>query len=288
MALGRGLGELLGEIGTAYENSNENTTETITENTSEIECDKIKTNPYQPRKIFNEEKLQELSDSIAQHGLLQPIIVTKKDNEYLLIAGERRLRASKLAGFTTIKAIVVQIDDKKLRELALIENIQRDDLNIIEIAYSYAGLINDYSITHDELAKMVSKSRSSITNTLRLLTLSNYTQKMLGANKISQGHAKVMVGLDEKEQQLVVDTVIGQKLSVRDTEVLVKKLKSSETPENITKINEKNKLNFQSFENLSEIFEKNNLKVKFDDKYFKIQISSQEDIENIAQYFQNI
>ena len=282
MALGRGLGELLGEIETAYENGHELSNNDILE----INLDDIKLNPYQPRKIFNVEKLQELSDSIVKNGLLQPIVVTKDADKYLLIAGERRYRATKLAEITLIKAMVLDVDNSKLRELALIENIQRDDLNIIEIAYSYAGLINDYNITHEELAKVVSKSRSSISNTLRLLTLSAFTQKMLGSSKITLGHAKLIVGLDEDQQKIIVDSIIGQKLSVRETEVQVKKLKNPD--ESISKIKktDNNNLNYDSLKGLKELFTKNKLNIKIETNYLKIKINSQEDIENIVTYFQ--
>jgi len=282
MALGRGLGELLGEIETAYENNNVTAKNEI----FEIDVNNIKLNPYQPRKIFNEDKLKELSQSITNNGLLQPIVVTKDAGTYLLVAGERRLRATKLAQIATIKAVVIDIDSNKLRELALIENIQRDDLNVIEVAYSYAGLINDYNITHEELSTIVSKSRSSISNILRLLTLSSFAQKMLGADKISLGHAKLIVGLTENEQKLVIDSIIGQKLSVRETETLVKQIKN--VPEKGTKqTTKKSKYNFDVLSNIKEILTKNNLNVKIDDNYFKIKINSQEDIENISKAFSN-
>lgn len=282
MALGRGLGELLGEVETAYENNKGEPKHEVVE----INVDDIKLNPYQPRKIFNEEKIKELSDSIVSHGLMQPIVVTRDEDQYLLIAGERRLRAHKLAGITLIKATIIEVDDNKLRELALIENIQRDDLNIIEVAYSYAGLINDYDITHDELAKIVSKSRSSISNTLRLLTLSSYSQKMLGSDKISVGHAKVIVGLSEEDQKKLVDSIIGQKLSVRETEVLVKKIKD---PEQVEKEPQKEglQLDYKPLEELKETLKEQNLQMKIDKNYFKIKIDSQEDVQNILNYFQN-
>ncbi len=285
MALGRGLGELLGEIETAYVNNNDLNRSNILE----LHVDDIQLNPYQPRKIFNEEKLKELSDSIVKNGLMQPIAVTRDGDKYILIAGERRLRATKLAGITLIKAIIFDVDNSKLRELALIENIQRDDLNVIEVAYSYAGLINDYKITHEELANIVSKSRSSISNILRLLTLSNYTQKMLGSEKISLGHAKLIVGLSEDEQKLVVDSVIGQKLSVRETEVLVKKIKDSteNTQESVKKINNKLNIDYKPLDSLKKELSSKNLEIKVDKNYFKIKINSQEDIENIVNYFQN-
>ncbi len=282
MALGRGLGELLGEIETAYENGNEVSNSEVLE----INLEEIKLNPYQPRKIFNEEKIQELSDSIVTNGLLQPIVVTRDGDKYLLIAGERRYRATKLAGITLIRAIVLDVDNSKLRELALIENIQRDDLNIIEVAYSYAGLINDYNITHEELAKLVSKSRSSISNTLRLLTLSNFTQKMLGSSKITLGHAKLIVGLEEDQQKMIVDSIIGQKLSVRETEVLVKKLKNNDHEIDNTQIIDENNLNYDSLQDLKELFSNNKLNIKIEKNYLKIKIDSQEDIANIVTYFQ--
>ena len=282
MALGRGLGELLGEIETAYENGNEVSNSEVLE----INLEEIKLNPYQPRKIFNEEKIQELSDSIVTNGLLQPIVVTRDGDKYLLIAGERRYRATKLAGITLIRAIVLDVDNSKLRELALIENIQRDDLNIIEVAYSYAGLVNDYNITHEELAKLVSKSRSSISNTLRLLTLSNFTQKMLGSSKITLGHAKLIVGLEEDQQKMIVDSIIGQKLSVRETEVLVKKLKNNDHEIDNTQIIDENNLNYDSLQDLKELFSNNKLNIKIEKNYLKIKIDSQEDIANIVTYFQ--
>ena len=284
MALGRGLGELLGEIETAYESNNTHNNDVL-----EIEIEKIRLNPYQPRKIFNEEKLNELSNSIITNGLLQPIVITRDGDGFLLIAGERRLKATKMADKTTIKALVIDVDESKLRELALIENIQRDDLNIIEVAYSYAGLINDYDITHEELSKLVSKSRSSITNVLRLLTLSSLTQKMIGSSKITLGHAKLLVGMSEENQKVVVDSIIGQKLSVRETEILVKKLKNNQELSNDINLknSSKNNFNYESLINITEKLKTNNLDVKIDKNYFKIKINSQDDIENIIKYFQN-
>lgn len=229
MALGRGLGAILDEVGQAYDSelgSNSYEREAV----RDIEVSSISPNPYQPRKHFDQDALQELSDSIVRHGLLQPIVVIEKDDGYLLVAGERRLRAHRLGNLETIKCIIadVDIDDVKLRELALIENIQRENLNAIELANSYDELIQVYEITHDELSNIVHKSRSQITNTLRLLGLTSYVQKKLTDGIISQGHAKVLVGFNEKEQKLLVDTIIGQKLSVRESELLAKKKKNRE------------------------------------------------------------
>jgi ParB family chromosome partitioning protein len=229
MALGRGLSAILNEVSQAYEHEMD-----VGDSAGEIReifIDSITPNPYQPRKNFDKDALLELSESIKKHGLLQPIVVIDKGDNYLLVAGERRLRASKLAGLDKIKAIIadVDIDELKLRELALIENIQREDLNAIELAHSYDELIKVYEITHDALAEIVNKSRSQITNTIRLLSLSDYVQKRLINGDISQGHAKILVGFGVDEQRVLVDTIIGQKLSVRETELLVKnrKLKNS-------------------------------------------------------------
>ena len=233
MALGRGLGDILSEVEEAYEKDLSNIDSFELEaqgaRVEELRVDSITPNPFQPRKHFDEKALQELSKSVKEHGLLQPIVVIEKEDGYLLIAGERRLRAHKLAKLTTIKAIIadVDIDEVRLRELSLIENIQREDLNAIELANSYAELIEVHKITHDELSNIVHKSRSQITNTMRLLSLSTYAQKQVVSGKISQGHAKVLVGLDEKKQKIIIDSIIGQKLSVRDAEKMVKNHKGN-------------------------------------------------------------
>ncbi|NPA27611.1 MAG: ParB/RepB/Spo0J family partition protein [Epsilonproteobacteria bacterium] len=223
--LGRGLGDILEEIGSTYESSfNEVLEESESEIISDVEIDLIEPNPYQPRKHFDEEKLKELSDSIKRHGLLQPIVVVANNDRYILVAGERRLRASKIANLKTIKAIIapIELDEIKLRELALIENIQREDLNPIELANSYKELIEVHNITHEELSKIVNKSRSQITNTLRLLNLDESVQEQLAKGEISQGHAKVLVKLPKSEQKRIAQKIIDDKLSVREIERLIK------------------------------------------------------------------
>jgi ParB family chromosome partitioning protein len=233
MALGRGLGAILDEVGQAYSNQID-TEEEFREHIRDIELEHITPNPYQPRKGFDEESLRELSMSIKRHGLLQPIVVIEKgEDDYLLVAGERRLRAHRLAGLKTIKALIadINIDEGRLRELALIENIQRENLNAIELAQSYNELIKVYNITHDKLSEIVNKSRSQITNTLRLLSLCNYVHTKLIEGYISQGHAKILVGFNIKEQKVLVDTIIGQKLTVREAEAMIKKKKSKSDKE---------------------------------------------------------
>lgn len=220
-ALGRGLGELLGEVEGAYENEVPNNGEVL-----EIDIDSIQANPYQPRKNFDQESLKELSESIKENGLLQPIVVKEAIDGYILVAGERRLRASKLAKKETIRAVISDVDDLKMQHFALIENIQRDQLNSIELAHAYEELMKAYNATHDELAKIVHKSRTHITNMLRLLQLSKKTQEALIKNQISAGHAKVMIGLSDDDQEIVVNSILGQKLNVREVETLSKQLKN--------------------------------------------------------------
>lgn len=228
IALGRGIGALLGEAEKAYEQNIGDDSQLVVE----IDIDLIKPNPLQPRKKFDESSIAELADSIREYGILQPILVYEENNEFFLIAGERRLRASKVAKRSSIKAIVVDIKPDKLREMALIENIQREDLNPIDLALSYNALIKDYNITQDELAAKVQKSRPQITNTLALLKLPQKVQNLLIEGKISQGHAKILVNLNEKDLNLAVDSIIGQKLSVSQSEKLVQKLKTSNDKNN--------------------------------------------------------
>ncbi len=220
--LGRGLSAILEDVEEAYKSDIEADKSSV----KKIKLSKIIPNKYQPRKHFDEDALNSLSESIKKHGLLQPIVVIQKDDNYMIIAGERRFRASKLAGLEEIDAIVADLENQNLRELALIENIQREELSAIELAISYKELINDYKITQEELSSIICKSRSHIANTMRLLTLSPYTQDLIKEGKISQGHAKVLVGLDKEDEKKIVDTIIGQKLSVRESEELVRKLKN--------------------------------------------------------------
>ncbi|EOU3301125.1 ParB/RepB/Spo0J family partition protein [Campylobacter jejuni] len=221
----RGLSSLISDMDTVYSkelgfDKNQSTM---------IEIDQISPNPFQPRKNFDQEALDELASSIKEFGLIQPIIVFKKNNKFILIAGERRLRAVKALGKKEILAFIADIDENKLRELALIENIQRENLNPIELANSYKDLMQVHKITQENLAELIHKSRTQITNTLRLLNLDIRTQELIASGKISQGHAKVLVGLDQKDEKMLVDSIIGQKLNVRDTEKIVKKIKNNES-----------------------------------------------------------
>jgi len=275
--LGRGLDALLGEMDEAYENES-----TQKDTVSELNLKDIRPNPFQPRKTFDEETLLELAESIKNDGLLQPIVVTEDIDGYVLIAGERRLRASKLAKLKTIRCIVVNSDDEKMRQFALIENIQREELNSIELAEAYEELIKLHEITHEELSKMIHKSRTHITNTLRLLQLSSKTQKALLDKKITAGHAKVLVGLDEKQQQLMVNSIIGQKLSVREVESTIKSMKDIDEP--ISNVSNKVSYNFTDLQNR---FNSLGLKIKTSANKVTIEFDSETQIEDFLSHLSN-
>ena len=278
MALGRGLDSILGDVEQAYNK------ELNKELVAEIDIDRIQPNPFQPRKKFSDEALKELSQSIDRHGLIQPIIVIKDGNNFTLIAGERRLRATKLLGLSKIKAIVANIADKKLRELALIENIQRENLSPIELANAYQELINEYKITQETLSSIVKKSRTQITNTLRLLGLDEHTKSLIDDGKITQGHAKIMVGLNSQDQKLVADTIIGQRLSVRDTENLVKRLKSNSQVKK-PKIDIKDRENLNLLKDLIEDF---GIKCKINGPKLTLNLNDSKKIANLIKIIQKI
>ncbi|WP_346746099.1 ParB/RepB/Spo0J family partition protein [uncultured Campylobacter sp.] len=273
--LGRGLEAILGDVELAYKAElNEGNSDMV----KDIDLDLIVENPYQPRKNFDETALRELSESIKRHGLIQPIIVIEKDSGYMLIAGERRFRATKLLGESKIKAIVADIESQSLRELALIENIQREDLNPIELANSYKELIDEYKITQDGLANIIHKSRVQITNTMRLLSLSAVTQEYIKEGKLTQGHAKVIVGLEPNDEKTAVDTIIGQRLSVRETENLVKNLKNKLPPKTALKLDERY---LERLTNLKEIFSKFDVLVKIKGKKITIEFDDIADIDRL-------
>lgn len=197
---------------------------------SDIPLDKIKVNPNQPRKKFNEEGLNDLADSIKTHGVLQPIVVTERDGMYMIVAGERRYRACKIAGRETIPAIIKTFTDSEVKELALIENIQREDLNPIEIARGYDELMQEFGWTQEKLAKRLSKQRSSIANYLRLLSLDPEVLVLVENNQLSLGHAKVLVGVTNREFQIrLAKLCVRESWSVRKLEQQIKSNLTSET-----------------------------------------------------------
>lgn len=193
----------------------------------QLPLSKVEPRENQPRMVFDEEALAELAESIRQHGVLQPILVSEKEDHYEIIAGERRWRAAKLAGLTKIPAILGKYDEKKINELALIENIQREDLNPIEEAQAYKQLIDEYGLKQEELAGRIAKSRTAVTNSLRLLKLDERVQAFVMEGSLSEGHARALLALSDRKKQLeAAQEVMEKGLSVRETERLIRRLSS--------------------------------------------------------------
>ena len=247
----------------------------------------IEPNKDQPRKAFDEDALIELSESIKQYGVLQPLLVQKKDNYYEIIAGERRWRAAKLAGVKEVPVIIKDYSSQEIVEIALIENIQREDLNPIEEAKAYQRLIKDYK--QDEVAEKVSKSRAAITNSLRLLKLDERVQDMVIEGKISSGHARTIITIEDKDKQyMIAQKIFDEKLSVRDVEKLMKALEAPEKPE---KKAPKNDFVYRDLEQKMKaimgtqvvIKNKNNNKGKIEIEYY-----SQAELERIYELLQKI
>lgn len=215
--LGKGLSALI--------NNNENVDQSRVE---EIFIDQIEANPFQPRSDFNEDSLQELAKSIQEKGIIQPITVRKiKAERYQIVAGERRWRASKLVGLKKIPAVIRDFDDQEMLEIALIENIQREDLNPIEEAVAYDKMLDNFDITQTELAKQVGKSRSAVANMVRLLKLADKVKNHLQQGTITIGHARALLALKNEEAQIAAcENIIIQDLTVRETEKYVEKLKN--------------------------------------------------------------
>ena len=192
-----------------------------------VKINEVEPNREQPRKDFDEDSLMELADSIKQFGILQPLIVQKKKDYYEIIAGERRWRAAKLAGVKEVPIIVKKYTDQEIVEISLIENIQRENLNPIEEAMAYKRLLEEFDLKQDEVAERVSKSRTAVTNSMRLLKLSKRVQQMIVDDMISTGHARALLAIDDEEQQfMLANKIFDEKLSVRETEKLVKALKN--------------------------------------------------------------
>ncbi len=221
-ALGRGLEELFSTEVLDFDTFENNVIETASENDiKEIPVSEIRPNPYQPRKSFNEDALKELSESIKNYGVFQPIIVKKAIKGYDLIAGERRLRASKLAGLEKIPAIVKEFTDEEMREISLLENLQRENLTAIELAWAYKGIIDNLDIRQEDLAQKIGKSRAHVTNILGLLNLPDSVQKMVLNNEISMGHARVLSKMDNAEEvKHLANRIVNENLSVHDIEVI--------------------------------------------------------------------
>lgn len=217
--LGRGLGALLGDDVMKTESSG----------SLSLPISQVETCSSQPRKRFDDESLQELADSISQHGIIQPLTVRKLSSGYYqIIAGERRWRAARLAGLQEVPVIVIEADDRKAAELAMIENLQREDLNPMEEAAGFQSLIESYHMTQEEAAQRVGKSRSAVTNALRLLGLTPSVRKLVEEGKLSAGHARALVPLSPSLQESAANAIVSGGLSVRQTEALVKRLSAEE------------------------------------------------------------
>lgn len=222
--LGKGLSALIPE--------NENVEEESGEKINLISIDLIKSNDKQPRKYFDEEKILELSESLKDHGMIQPVVLRKQGQIYEIVAGERRWRAAKIAGIKDLPAVIMDVTDKQLLEISLIENIQRQDLNPIEEAFAYKRLIEEFNLTQEELSSRLSKSRTSVTNCMRLLNLDERVQQYLIEAVISEGHGRALLSIEDKELQYKISQkVIDNSLSVRQTESLVRSLLKDESGE---------------------------------------------------------
>ena len=222
----------------------------VIKETDQIDINKIEPNASQPRKNFNEDSLQELADSIQQHGMIEPLIVQEgKKGFFQIIAVERRWRAAKIAGLKTVPVIVKEYSDREVMEIALIENLQREDLNPIEEAEAFQRLIEEYELKQDEVAERVSKSRTAVTNSLRLLKLDERVRNMIIEDKIKSGHARALLAIENKDEQYeVAIKVFDENLSVRETEKLVKRLLNPSAKKVEKKEDEQMKVVYASFE----------------------------------------
>lgn len=242
--LGRGLDALFSD--TIKEPEIEEVTGEIVQN---IKITKIEPDKEQPRKRFDEEKLDELANSIKQYGVIQPIIVTLKDDYYQIIAGERRWRAAKQAGLKKIPVIIKNYTEQEIVEISLIENIQREDLNPIEEAFAYKRLLEEFNLKQDEVAERVSKSRTAVTNSIRLLKLNEKVQQMVIDDMIQTGHARALLGIEDLEKQYnIAQKVFDEKLSVRETEKLVKKVQKEKEEVEKTKMDKQLEIVYQDLE----------------------------------------
>ena len=279
-ALGRGLEQLFSTEVLDFDSFETNIMESASESDiKRIPVSEIRPNPYQPRRTFNEEALKELSESIKNYGVFQPIIVKKSIKGYDLIAGERRLRASKLAGMTDIPAIVKNFTDNEMREIALLENLQRENLTAIELAWAYRDIIDSLHIRQEDLADKISKSRSHVTNTLGLLRLPSQVQDLVLDNKLSMGHARILSKMENNDEiSELADRIVNENISVRTLESM------TSTPEVKKKLPvrrvEKN-TNYSYVEN--ELKETLGTKVKISDKKIEIYFENNNDLDRILE-----
>ena len=279
-ALGRGLEQLFNTENLDVESIEKQIYDSASnEEIIEVNLDELRPNPYQPRKVFDEDALNELAESIKEHGVFQPVIIKKSIKGYEIIAGERRVRASKLAGKTTIPAIIRTFTDEQMMEIALLENLQRENLNAMEEAKAYELMLNNLHLTQEELAKKVGKSRSHITNMLGLLKLPDDVQNLVVSNDISMGHSRVLSKLsDEEEIKKLANEIVEKKMPVRDIE----KITSDKTIEKKVKINRQD--SNDEYKYIEELMsEKLDSKVKVRNHKIEISFSNTADLNRILE-----
>lgn len=279
-ALGRGLEQLFNSENLDYNSFEKQIYETVNnDEIIELNLDEIRPNPYQPRKIFKEDSLKELAESNKINGVFQPIIVKKSIKGYDLVAGERRFRASKLAGKQTIPAIIRDFSENQMIEIALLENLQRENLNVIEEALAYKSMIEKLNLTQEELSQKVSKSRSHITNILGLLRLPSEIQKMLINNELTMGHARVLSKLENEEKMLeYAKMIVENKLPVRETEeITIEEERKNKIKKPVKEINK----DYKYVEDL--LREKLDTKVKVKEKKIEINFTNVADLNRILE-----
>lgn len=257
-----------------------------------VKITKVEPNREQPRKNFDEDALQELADSIKQFGLLQPILVQDRQSYYEIIAGERRWRAAKLAGLKEVPVIVKSFTEQEIVEISLIENIQREDLNPIEEALAYKRLLTEFSLTQDEVAERVSKSRTTVTNSMRLLKLDERVQQMIIDDMITTGHARALISIEDKNIQYeLAQKIFDEKLNVREVEKLVKSIQSPKPKKEPKKVNESLELVYRDIE--ERLKQSLGTKVSIQSKEngagkMEIEFFSHEELERITEFFMKI
>ena len=273
--LGKGLGALISEN---EEETNENSKLLIPLN-------KIKSNAEQPRKSFDNERIAELAESIKHHGIIQPLILMKENEDYVIIAGERRWRAAKMAGLKEVPAIIMDITEKEVLEVSLIENIQRQDLNPIEEALAYKRLIDEFKLTQEELSKRIGKSRTTITNCMRLINLDDRVKEYIIEGVLSEGHGRTLLSINDGElQYTIAQKVIDEGLSVRELEKLIKKVYSTDKNKKDNKeVNDENNIYYKDIEEKlqSHFGTKIKLSYKKDKGKIEIEYYSEEDLQRI-------
>lgn len=289
--LGKGLDALIPSAQTPKKTAKEANPETSGEKGAEVlvKITKVEPNREQPRKNFDEDALQELADSIKQFGLLQPILVQDRKTYYEIIAGERRWRAAKLAGLKEVPVIIKTFTEQEIVEISLIENIQREDLNPIEEALAYKRLLTEFRLTQDEVAERVSKSRTTVTNSMRLLKLDEKVQQMIIDDMITTGHARALIGIEDKNTQYeLAQKIFDEKLNVREVEKLVKSIQSPKPKKEPKKISESLELVYREIEeNLKQSL---GTKVSIQPKEngagkMEIEFFSHEELERITDFF---